>query len=107
MNAESIIDMEDATSLKTLLEEIKRHNLSHMANIIHNFILLVKLQLIFAPTSAEAGRSFSKIKLIKTILRNIMLCKYHRKILDNIYTIALLNKFVKKKSHVVKRKTFW
>ena len=43
-----------------------------MTNIVPNFILLMKLQLTLAPTSAEAERSFSKMELIKTRLRNTM-----------------------------------
>ena len=68
-------------------------------------MILVKLQLIFSPTSTEVERSFSKMKLIKTRLCNtmgdermfnLMLCSAHLEILDNIDTIALLNKFYKK-----------
>ena len=72
LNVASMIDTNNAINLKTLISELQKNDLQYITSTAPNFITALKILMIFAPTSAEAERSFSKMKLIKTRLRNRM-----------------------------------
>ena len=66
------LQLDEVLNLETLVKELKVYNIDNLWRMGPNFMQLVRSCMVFGAVSAEAERSFSKMKIIKSKLRNKM-----------------------------------
>ena len=67
-----MIDVQNATSLHALVEEVQKCGTDHLWLVGKNFMNLLKISLYLMPKSISAKRFFSTLDRVKTRLRNSM-----------------------------------
>ena len=88
---------------------------TEMRNLFVETEKLVRLLLVCPAATAEAERSFSSLRRLKTWLRSTMLqdrlnpisvCHVHRNLLDEMDAIPLMQEFIERGQPDIRRYTF-
>ena len=98
-----IIDLQNVTSLHTLIKEVQKCGTDILWLVGKNFMNLFKISLCLMPTNISAERVFSTLDRIKTRLRNrmtderlnnLVICSTYPEMVESVSLVNLCNAFV-------------